>query len=754
MTRLVTKLLLLLPMRPPSTSRVLAFQQSARHNVHIPRGTWAATHRTAATSSVRDGIVDHSSIDEPSSTVNAANEEEAAIMRGGGYTTILQRSSKHIVAYKPSGVVCHHSGWTGSRSKHKHGEEPETPMLQRVRDAVYDIECRSLTLESDSDGVVSDDQRRTKKRVNLIHRLDRGASGALLFAYADEDYDAYSTNTSVDEQEDHSSKLVDKKDNKKSNNSTTTELINAMAHPNTTKTYIALVRGEGILHGEDLTAKGWFTINRPIKDEDGITRNATTLVKFIAGQAETSFDRPRVSLVVARPQQGRWHQIRRHLSGLSHPIIGDSTHGVSTINREWREGRGIPAERILLHLGRLDIVPTINFPNGIQISAPMPHDILNALQKYAPDVLERSLPIIEKEMGIPLIPILDDDDDNNDATVNNYNDGQYEVGKWCIPDALLHPKDWSVATTDDNVGIVLDTVDILESTDHYVIVTKPPVVVVHNSKWTIPSNTVGRGGQRRMEGMPMLQRVRNKMDKRVNLIHRLDRGASGCLLLSFADSGSSQQKEDQSKGGGCDVTKTLIESMQHATKTYIALCDGDGVWNGINYLDKGWFTFTNPVKDESGNIIEYAETDIKFVSSSILPPVEKVEEEDGHTLDDDGNNLEGRKVCIILARPKTGRWHQIRQHLASGAIGHAIIGDSSHGRSRTNRIWKKDRHLMKERVCLHLLRLQVPPSEYAPSGIDMTCPLSSDLVTMLEALPMVKLLDDARQILVKDGIYI
>jgi len=640
----------------PSSSRVHAFQHSARHNVHIPRGTWTATHRTAASSSVvfGDGILDHSSIiDEPSANNTvAAAKDEATITRGGGYTTILQRSKIHIVAYKPSGVVCHHSGWAGSRSKHKHGDMPEIPMLQRVRDAVYDVKCRSLP-ESDDDGV-GEDQRPTKKRVNLIHRLDRGASGALLFAYADDDYDDYNNNTVDNEGEDrHSSTSLDDKDDGKKSNSITTELINAMAHPNTTKTYIAIVRGEGILYGEDLTTKGWFAINRPIKDEDGITRNATTYVNFIAGQAETSFDRPRVSFVLARPQQGRWHQIRRHLNGLSHPIIGDSTHGVSTINREWRVGRGIPSERILLHLGRLDIVPTNNFPNGIHVAAPMPDDILTALQKYAPDVLERSLPIIEKELGIPLIPILDDNNDDDDATAIN-NDGQrYEVGKWSIPDALLHPKDWSVATTDDNVGFALDTIDVLESTHHYVIAAKPPVVVVHNSKWTLPSNTVGRGGQRRIEGMPMLQRVRKKMKKKVNLIHRLDRGASGCLLLSFADSGS-QRKEDQNGGGGCDVTKTLIESMQHATKTYIALCDGNGTWNGINYLDKGWFTFNNPVKDESGNVIEYAETDIRFVSSSILPPVEKKGEDKEY----DESNLVGRQVCIILARPKTGRWHQ------------------------------------------------------------------------------------------------
>jgi hypothetical protein len=82
---------------------------------------------------LRDNGIDRS-IDEPPA---------AATDGRGGVTTILQRSSRHVVAYKPSGMVCHHSGWTGSRSKHrKCGKIPEIPMLQRVQDAVYDVECR------------------------------------------------------------------------------------------------------------------------------------------------------------------------------------------------------------------------------------------------------------------------------------------------------------------------------------------------------------------------------------------------------------------------------------------------------------------------------------------------------------------------------------------------------------------------------------------------------------------------------------
>lgn len=33
------------------------------------------------------------------------------------------------------------------------------------------------------------------------------------------------------------------------------------------------------------------------------------------------------------PETGRLHQIRRHLNGISHPIIGDTTHGDRDINR-------------------------------------------------------------------------------------------------------------------------------------------------------------------------------------------------------------------------------------------------------------------------------------------------------------------------------------------------------------------------------------------------------------------------------------
>lgn len=378
----------------------------------------------------------------------------------------------------------------------------------------------------------------------------------------------------------------------------------------------------------------------------------------------------------------------------------------------------MPAERIALHLARLQLVPTENHPEGIDVSAPLYDDMLDMLRVYAPDVLEEALPVLERE-GVLVAPRDED---------------RYEVGRWKIPEAVQQLR----------VEDPGDDVEILHETEHFVVAKKPPVVVCHHSSWTGKRSDPKR---RWKENLPMLQRVRDKTGRRVNLVHRLDRGASGCLVLSFAQGGDGEESEEGAEKTPCGVTKALIESMQspEATKTYIALCDGDGTWNGVNYLEKGWFTFDHPVKDENDKLIEDATTDICFIASAILPPV------DGEEGDD--SDLEGRKVSIVLARPKSGRWHQIRQHLSSGKIGHAIIGDSSHGRSRTNRIFKKKRHLMKERVCLHLARVQLPATEYSPEGVDVSCPMTPDMMKMLKAMPR-ELRKDARAALEKEGIRI
>ena len=424
--------------------------------------------------------------------------------------TILSRGPNHIIAMKPPSVVCHHSNWTGSRKrKLKVGEEPEIPMLQRVRDAID-----SLNRDERGYGVDNDiNKKKQVKRVNLVHRLDRGASGALLFAFADsnDEGDLDPEDTTLTQEENLQGGNVDeekgfvtiKKDRKKG---ITATLQAEMAKPTTIKTYVALVRGEGILRGEDFKEKGWFEVNRPIKNEKGVLNDATTMFRFVAGQAEPEnndddcrIKQPRMSLVLARPQNGRWHQIRRHLNGLSHPILGDTSHGSSKTNREWKEKRNLPGERICLHLARLQM-PQTTFTDAIDCACPLPQDMLDVLQVYAPSVLSEALPLLESE-GILV----------------NMPKNKYTVGSYKIPETLLKQMLGIEGSEDEKKSdkkLYRKDIKILSAADNYVVVSKPPGIVVHNSPWT---------NKRKKEAMPMVQQVRDIVGRKVNPIHRLDR---------------------------------------------------------------------------------------------------------------------------------------------------------------------------------------------------------------------------------------
>jgi 23S rRNA (uracil1939-C5)-methyltransferase len=74
--------------------------------------------------------------------------------------------------------------------------------------------------------------------------------------------------------------------------------------------------------------------------------------------AVTRYERDRVvgthSLVRALPEQGRRHQIRRHLAHIGHPVLGDARYGNPSANRLFEERHGL--DRTFLHLERLRLV--------------------------------------------------------------------------------------------------------------------------------------------------------------------------------------------------------------------------------------------------------------------------------------------------------------------------------------------------------------------------------------------------------------
>ena len=105
------------------------------------------------------------------------------------------------------------------------------------------------------------------------------------------------------------------------------------------KTYWALVRG----HTPD---SGIIDLDLESDSSQALLKSLThykTLqqleMPFPVGK---KYPTARYSLIEATPYTGRYHQIRRHLNRISHPIVGDRQHGDTHHNRFFTEKLGIP----------------------------------------------------------------------------------------------------------------------------------------------------------------------------------------------------------------------------------------------------------------------------------------------------------------------------------------------------------------------------------------------------------------------------
>jgi len=153
------------------------------------------------------------------------------------------------------------------------------------------------------------------------------------------------------------------------------------------KTYLALVRG----HADDVG-----TINRPLVPSKGrgdpkseaqtTPKEAKTdyrtlerfEVPFASGQHATT----RCSLVEAHPKTGRYHQIRRHLFAITHPVIGDSDHGDTKLNRMFQQRLGVT--RLMLAAVCVEFVhPVTN--RHVSIKCPPDESFANVIIRLRDD---------------------------------------------------------------------------------------------------------------------------------------------------------------------------------------------------------------------------------------------------------------------------------------------------------------------------------------------------------------------------------
>ena len=183
--------------------------------------------------------------------------------------------------------------------------------------------------------VVLTDFARSRTRDGAAHpiqRLDRGASGPVLFA----------------------------------KNPESAQVVSQWAQSGRCrKDYLAVVRGEIAEH---------LDIDYPITRREGGPRvEARTLVRRVA----IAHSKPRhVSLLSATPLTGRLHQIRRHLKHVDHPLIGDGRYGRSDLNRAFRQRYGLG--RLALHAYRWS-VQRPDTPRRVEGFVPLPDDLLEPL---------------------------------------------------------------------------------------------------------------------------------------------------------------------------------------------------------------------------------------------------------------------------------------------------------------------------------------------------------------------------------------
>lgn len=236
-------------------------------------------------------------------------------------------------------------------------------------------------------------KRQLSRKVFPVHRLDHRTSGAILFAFdsktcsllnqalvfdgekIEKKKDARDLEQNDDRILHEAEETLNGDDASRNYVSTYTEdisntedddkkfLINGNPIQKSTKEYIALLRGDWKRKfGNDKEV----IVDKPLKVK-GITKEAKTIFKLLSSTPgrndenakqlndEYYYSPAACSLVLCTPLTGRTHQIRRHAYAMGLPIIGDSEHGDSKINRWWRQNRHL--DRLFLHCFNLDLPP-------------------------------------------------------------------------------------------------------------------------------------------------------------------------------------------------------------------------------------------------------------------------------------------------------------------------------------------------------------------------------------------------------------
>lgn len=109
-----------------------------------------------------------------------------------------------------------------------------------------------------------------------------------------------------------------------------------------------MMRNKEITKYYDAIVRGWFKDPYGIIDMqleldstqelvDCVTLYSTQKTLEVNDSVHSRFSTSRYSWLDIELKTGRWHQIRRHMNRVAHPVIGDREHGDSHHNRYFRD---------------------------------------------------------------------------------------------------------------------------------------------------------------------------------------------------------------------------------------------------------------------------------------------------------------------------------------------------------------------------------------------------------------------------------
>ena len=217
---------------------------------------------------------------------------------------------------------------------------------------------------------------------------------------------------------------------------------------------------------------------------------------------------------------------------------------------------------------------------------------------------------------------------------------------------------------DHPYNLVPPPLDILHADDRCVVVNKPADLLVHRS-------TIDRH-----ETAFLLQQLRDQIGRTIFPVHRLDRPTSGALLVAL----------------DLDACRSLSTAFENGavSKRYAAIVRGRLPESG--HIDHP----LRRIDDDPGRMggtadtAQDAVTDYRRIAEVELPVCV--------------DRYPTSRYSLAELTPITGRRHQLRRHLKH--LSHPIIGDTTYGKSRHNRLFAE--RFGSDRLLLACVQLGFP----------------------------------------------